>query len=182
MVDAIPLPFESEETWRPAPGWEGRYEVSDHGRVRRIAPGVGAKVGYILKPGPHPQGYRTVYLSLAPGVRKTVTVHKLVATAFLGPCPPGHEVNHKDGDKTNNRATNLEWVTHVANIQHAMAAGLMANRARGQRNGNGRLTDAQVAEIRALQGRESVTETAKRYGIHPSTVSHIRLGDRRRPR
>jgi hypothetical protein len=179
MADAIPLPFEPEETWRPAPGWEGRYEVSDHGRVRRIAPAGGAKVGHILKPSRHPQGYRTVYLSLAPGIRKGVTVHKLVAIAFIGPRPAGYVTNHKDGDKTNNRATNLEWVTQLENMRHAFATGLAANRARGLRNGNGRLTDEQVAEIRASQGVETNAATARRYGIDPSTVSRIRAGRRR---
>lgn len=76
--------------------------------------------GRVLRPQPHNNGYRTV----SPDGRKHKTIHSLVAAAFLGPRPDGCDVNHIDGDKTNNAASNLEYVTRKENMQHAMATGL----------------------------------------------------------
>ena len=51
-------------------------------------------------------------------------LHVLVAEAFLGPCPKGKEANHRDGDRKNNAASNLEFVTHSQNVRHALRLGL----------------------------------------------------------
>jgi hypothetical protein len=102
----------TSEIWLPVVGWEGFYEVSDLGRVRRI----------FLPPF---EGYRVLRPSLCtyhPSVslsrRSRVvrrTVHVLVAAAFLGPRPPGLEVCHNDGNKMNAAASNLRYDTHQAN-------------------------------------------------------------------
>ena len=55
-------------------------------------------------------------------------VHAIVAELFLGPCPQGLEVNHKDGRKTNNVVTNLEYVTHQENMRHARGLALIEDR------------------------------------------------------
>jgi len=110
------------ERWKPC--FEGYYEVSDIGRVRRIKPGSGTRKGRILNPPISKSGYRDAQVTIR---RKTLRsfVHRLVAKAFLGPCPPGKQVNHKDGVKTNNRVENLEYVTHKENALHAYRLGLM---------------------------------------------------------
>jgi hypothetical protein len=75
------------------------YEVSSHGRVRRIG-------GRVLRDQPSGAGYRKVHL----GRRCQALVHALVAEAFHGPRPPGHDVDHKDWDRTHNHASNLRWL------------------------------------------------------------------------
>lgn len=99
-----------EEIWRDIDGCNGRYAVSTHGRVR-------GPQGKILKSGSS-RGYPIINIS----GRGTIAVHLLVALAFL---PLRKEnVNHKDGDKTNNHLSNLEFCTRSENQQHAVNLGL----------------------------------------------------------
>src|SRR5271169_1445354 len=117
------------ETWLNVPGYEGIYSVSSFGRIRRDRPGKGTcVVGRIMKTRLTPAGYPIVCLTGSePGVQTDHTVHKLVTTAFWGPCPPGKEVNHKDGDKSNPRLDNLEYITPKENHEHAARTGLKAS-------------------------------------------------------
>lgn len=98
------------EEWRPIDGFPG-YEVSNLGHVlsrRRRSPRV-------LSPNPNQWGYLMVTMTRADGRPCSRTVHRLVADAFLGPCPDGMEVCHNDGDKTNNAPANLRFDTKSAN-------------------------------------------------------------------
>ena len=105
------------EIWLPIEGYENLYEVSNLGRVRRLASVVTSKAGVtrkfsgkILKPVTHRDGYLRVNLCKN-GKIKTFRVHRLVASAFI-PNPKGlPAVNHKDECKTNNAVSNLEWCT-----------------------------------------------------------------------
>lgn len=109
------------EVWRPVRGFEGVYEVSFDGKVRRIAPGRGAKVGRILKPTTNRKVEGYLFLFLYRECKSTRHyVHRIVAEAFHGPAPEGQEVNHIDGDKLNCCASNLEWVTKQENARHAV--------------------------------------------------------------
>jgi hypothetical protein len=103
------------ETWRSIPGHDGRYVVSDQGRV--------ASARGVLSPGLH-NGYPFVTLT-AP--RRTYRVHTLVLLAFVGPPPEGCECCHEDGDRANNRLTNLRWDTRQANILDEVAHGTHHN-------------------------------------------------------
>lgn len=107
---------------------DGSYAVSDQGSIARVHPRWDARhperfVPYRLK-----LRWWNAYLSFLPSLDgqqvERLCVHVLVAHAFLGPCPPDHEVNHKDGDKANNRWDNLEYLTHAENMQHAVRIGL----------------------------------------------------------
>lgn len=109
------------EEWRPI--LDGLYEVSNTGRIRRAAPGRSTWVGRELKAQLIPNGYLHV-MPVINGKNRNMYVHHLVSEAFLGPCPEGYEVNHRDGNKTNNQADNLEYVTRKENMQHAIAHGL----------------------------------------------------------
>jgi hypothetical protein len=109
------------ETWKPVVGFEGLYEVSDHGRVRSLDHSTTGKDGRTrryrgreLKPSR--TGGNRLQLSLSKeGVRTMKRPHQLVLEAFVGPCPPGHEGCHYDDDSTNNRLSNLRWGTSSEN-------------------------------------------------------------------
>ena len=113
--------------WKPVLGWEGHYEVSDTGLVRGVDRTNTRSDGTVqswqsapLEPILNGQGYHIVRLS-RPGSRGMARVHRLVALAHL---PVGHTtetVNHKDGNKANNAASNLEWATRRENTLHAIA-------------------------------------------------------------
>lgn len=97
------------ETWKNVVGYEGLYEVSDQGRVKSLGNDKFRKEK-ILKPGNNTRGYLQVTL-YKDGQKKIYKVHRLVAEAFI-PNPNNLEtVNHKDEVKTNNVATNLEWLS-----------------------------------------------------------------------
>jgi hypothetical protein len=74
------------------------------------------------------RAYPTVDLYIGGGRDRVSAVHRLVAEAFLGACPAGHEVNHKDGDRANARADNLEYLTHSENVKHAYRTGLYSKK------------------------------------------------------
>lgn len=111
------------EQWRDVPGYEGHYQVSNHGRVKSLKFGKER----IMVGGLNSRGYITVSLRLDGGV-STKTIHSLVAAAFLGKRPENADVNHMSGDKTDNRIQNLEYVSHYDNSHHAIET---LNRLRG---------------------------------------------------
>lgn len=95
--------------WRPVPGYEGLYEVSDFGRVRNVRPTQGRPAGYVLStPVNQTTGCAVVRL-YGPQGGKTLAVHRLVARAFHGEAPTGAKVKRINGIKADNRADNLEW-------------------------------------------------------------------------
>lgn len=126
-----------KEIWKPVVGYEGRYEVSNLGRVRsktrhwqqRSRSGSYyeyRKIGRMLKPGVSSNGYPTVTL----GRRNSKTVHSLVAAAFIGPCPREQEVRHKNGVRSDPRVANLEYGTRTENIKDAIKHGTWMTPAR----------------------------------------------------
>lgn len=177
---------EFAEEWRPVPVTEFShlYEVSNTGRVRSLdrmnqeMVGVGIRVkwsrdfrGREMKCKPNTRGYPQVYLRNAP-IFRNVTVHRLVADAFI-PNPDNlPEVNHIDTVKTNNFWINLEWISRVGNHNHAVDSGLNMACIR-------KLTDDDVALIRALADAYTNREIAARFGVNPSTISRIIAGTRR---
>lgn len=159
------------EVWRAVVGYESLYEVSDSGRIRSLR-----RRGGIVAPSAETNGYLRVRFS---GLRRSrVAIHAVVAQAFLGPRPVGMQVNHKDGDKHNNAASNLEYVTPTGNMAHAIESGLHAPHRRGTGNGQSKLTPEDVRAIRALREQVSAVEIARRFNVHPATVADIFHGRR----
>lgn len=117
------------EHWRPILGWEGLYEVSDMGRVRSLArPFVysnGTRItraGRVLAGRRMKRGHLRVALCDT-GRREDHLIHRLVLTAFVGPCPDGQEGCHNNGIPDDNRLLNLRWDTRQANTQDAISHG-----------------------------------------------------------
>ena len=101
--------------WKAIDGYEGLYEVSDQGEVKRLYKDGRTKLLKLWKSA----NYYTVCLSNKCN-RKTKAVHRLVANAFLNKPDNATEVNHKDGNKLNNKVENLEWVTQKENLIHSI--------------------------------------------------------------
>jgi len=162
-----------DERWLPVVGYEGIYDVSNCGRVCRIKAATNTWGGKILK-GSVYHGYIRVNLSKE-NIQRIHSVHRLVTAAFLGNCPNGKQVNHIDGHKLNNAATNLEYVTPSENIIHAFRNGLSVA-ARGEANGRSVLTEDKVHSVRRCLGKESQASIARRLNVARKTISNIARG------
>lgn len=112
--------------WRPIKGFDSRYLISSDGAIVSNNYKCSGKSAE-LKPARDKKGYlRTMLLDDA-GKYRTVKVHRLVANAFIDNPNDLPQVNHINGIKTDNRASNLEWVTNLENATHAIKNGLFAN-------------------------------------------------------
>lgn len=161
--------MENEE-WRQIAGYEGVYSVSSLGRVRRDRPYSTTRVGLMIAGNIDGRGYRQVLLHNRG--RRTFKVHALVLGAFVGSRPAGHHANHKNGNKTDNRLSNLEWVTPRENSLHAVR---VLGKGRGDTHGMHKLTAAQVAEIRArIVAGERQVLLATEYGVTQGLIAAIK--------
>lgn len=113
------------EKWKEIPGLNGRYLASDLGRIKSIDSVVSChkshyrkQPGKILKPYEGKNGYEKVTVFID-GKRKYTTVHRLVASAFIPNPKKKEQVNHKNGNRSDNRLCNLEWCTMSENIKHS---------------------------------------------------------------
>lgn len=143
------------------------YRVATRGRTGRVIPCARARVDYIEN-----TGYRRVRV----GKAGTLSAHRIVWIALFGAIPADVEVNHKNLDKSDNRPDNLELTTHLDNIQHAMKLGVVPPM-RGERNGQSKLTETDVANIRAAFAKgEAKRSIARRFGVTPTHIRHIVSG------
>lgn len=165
-----------------------KIEVSNLGNTRLTAHlimktnkyGTIYKVRYrerVLKQQINPKGY--VYATIS--VRnKTVNlnVHRLVALAFIPNPENKPEVNHKDGNKSNNHYSNLEWVTHKENIQHAIKNKLLIH-CKGSKTSNAVLDEGQVKVVKTLlKNKEiSIPNISRYFNIAASAIFKIRKGE-----
>lgn len=151
--------------WKPVFGFEGKYEVSMDGLVRN------ARSLKTLKPKLAGAGYAQVAL----GAGNYRYVHRLVATAFVENPSGKPQVNHRDGDKLNNFAANLEWVTASENLRHAYESGLLDGTAckkplRGSDHPRSMpvVMSSETGHIRITY--PSITAASKELGIDFSTL------------
>lgn len=143
------------EQWKPVAGLP--YEVSDQGRVRRTANGSRTKAGRLLNPIVKRTGYRYVTLFGQKRPRQ-LRLHRVVAEAFLGPCPANQEVHHKNGDRADNRLCNLQYVTPKQH--HTIEPRALC----GEKNARARLTLEQVVAIRQRRANgEKIVTIASDY-------------------
>ncbi len=161
--------------WKNIKGFP--YQVSDTGLVRRSVSGMGTRVGTIIRGHALLTGHRYVDLYRA-GVGTRFYVHRLVAFAFLGNSPSEkHEIDHKDGDPTNNHVSNLRWVTRKENIQGAIRRGTFKFLVpkRGEEHPTSILTEQEVKSIRSdFSCGMSKRVVAEKYNVSRSCVRDIK--------
>lgn len=149
--------------WAPVPLYEGLYEVSNMGDVRSI------KTKQILRP------YKKArYLSVClhgVGNRRTTRIHRIVCSAFHGPCPNGMMACHNNGNPRDNRASNLRWDTACNNHSDALAHG---TRLLGESISWSKLTFKAVHLIRTVHRPDSYY--ASEYGVHYKVIREARIG------
>jgi hypothetical protein len=153
------------ENWKPIAGTDGKYEVSDLGRVRSYA----RKTPRFLSAANHGAGYRSVRV-VYDGAARTRMVHHLVLAAFVGPRPtPDHETRHKNNRRSDNRAENLAWATKAENMWDKVASG-------GAMGGKGKcLSLSQVCEIRLMCADGlGLKAVAEKFDVQPITIWQIK--------
>lgn len=168
------------EEWKEALYWEGLYEVSNHGRVRNMqrwvrSKGNGKKLLPVVvrRPQLNRYGYPVVSLN---GKDKLVlkSIHRMVVEAFIGPIPDGMQINHKDGNKQNNRLENLEVCTASHNQLHR-------HRVLGQHIGEAhplaKLREKDVHEIRRMAKKGATHQKiADAMGVDRTCISLVVRG------
>lgn len=168
-----------QEIWLPVPGFESTYEVSNLGVIRsldrRVANRWGTSrptSGTIKAHSKNSQGYHAVHFYASSKCTKEY-VHRVVAKVFV-PNPLGlPQVNHIDGDKSHNAASNLEWCSGIENCAHARDTNLY-QAARGEQIGGAVLTESAVIEIRALAASGFMhKELAARFGVGRKAITKV---------
>lgn len=157
----------------PIPGHH-KYHADDSGSIYGPRSGDNPlHFGYTKKGR---KGYR--HISISYGMySKPAKVHILIALTFLGPRPPGMVVNHKDGDKENNSASNLEYISSSANIKHAYDTRLHGKRV-GEQHATHKLKESDVL---AIIGKCKIpginkSEIAREYHCSRSLITFIEKG------
>jgi hypothetical protein len=165
-----------EEMWKDIPGFEGQYQLSSYGRVKRFKKHL--KDGELIQKS-KTCFYRSVSGRSYPHTRlgskanyTPIIIHIEVAKLFV-PNPNNYPiVNHLDGDKNNAYYKNLEWATDLINMRHARDTGL--NRERGERSENAKLTDEQVLFI--FNSKLLYRELAKMFDVTGTTICCLKRG------
>lgn len=187
------IPRLPEEEFRPVPGFEDRFFVSNLGRIIRHScaktptPGSRNACG-ICKPGVSNCGYLMIRIRYK-GCVKRMYVHQVVLAAFFGPRPDGYQVNHISGLKVDNAATNLEYVTPSENMKHAYRLGLHASGdmhpsrlhpervIRGESHPRAKLSESSVREIRRLREEDkTMKDIAQMFGVSRRSIGLILKG------
>lgn len=167
------------ELWKDVVGYEGYYQVSDHGRIRcveRVQRSYGGRSW--IKPAkilnPTFDGRYMIFSLSKDGSRKRAYIHDLVLTAFVGERPGGFHCCHGDGNGQNNVLSNLRWDTPSANNQDKEKHNTLPV---GERHGMNKYSNAQILEVKRLIKRGlNATEIERQTGVHRISVTAIRAG------
>lgn len=160
--------YDSTTEYRDVEGF-GHYKIGSDGTVWTCSQRKGWRE---FKQMVNENGYMTVRLCKS-SKYKTFKVHRLVMAAFIGQCPDGEEVRHKDGYRTNNRLGNLQYGTRAENMKDAAEHGTLCC---GENHVRSKLTADEVSGIRKalINGEVTITSVANRYGMNKSTVWAIK--------
>lgn len=152
--------MEEIEKWRELPILDGRYRISSFGRIYSSR---GKKNGTYREIKQHNNsfGYMQVNLMDDNGVERKKYVHRLVASVFLPNPNKLSDVNHKDGDRSNNKASNLEWMSHKDNVHHSIA--VLGHKRLGPK-------PKRIKNIITGEEFESVKDAASKCGVSASGI------------
>ncbi|MBQ7704639.1 MAG: NUMOD4 motif-containing HNH endonuclease [Selenomonadaceae bacterium] len=163
-----------DEIWTWVEGYEGRYQISNYGRVKNFY----RNKERILIPKQNGNGYLHVCLTKN-NSHKTVYIHILVAKAFIPNPENKPQVNHEDGDKFNCHVGNLKWQTQSENIKHAIYNGLMKG-LRGEKSVSAKLTNEQARFCKDFYisgDREyGLSALSRKFGVSTGCMSDILRG------
>ena len=167
-----------KEIWNKIPGYDGIYEVSNYGRIKRLSRVINEHVNkkrvlpeIILKQHLDSDGY--LVIKLTNNLKsKNYFIHRLVAISFLPNKENKPQVNHKDGIKNNCNISNLEWCTLSENRIHAYSTGLQKG-AVGEKQYNSKLKEYEVLEIRKIGKNKTLEEIASIYNVNFRTISNV---------
>ncbi len=155
--------------WKDIPNCGGSYIISSEGIVKRVKGNRnlrGQEVPHVVGPSDNGAGYMVHCIQ-----GKMHYLHRLVASLFIGDPSDPMQVNHMDGDKTNNKVSNLEWVSPSDNIAHAHKGRLMRGKGQKQSTYDRKTIEVVYREVVYL-GR-GVGKTATKYGMPRTTLSSI---------
>lgn len=161
------------EIWKDIIGFEGLYQFSNLYRIKKL---INNK---ILKIFVDSCGYPSVNLSKN-NKRGPIRIHRLVLEYFVGICPSGMECRHLNGTRTDYKIENLKWGTRSENVKDSIKHGTKTNPTwfdnKGTKNGNSKLIDKDLLEIRKLinEGNLMQKEIARRYNVSPQTICDIK--------
>lgn len=175
----------TQEEWRQVIGYEGKYEVSNLGRVKSLKRTIIRSHGInqtirerILAAYLDKKRIRYFHVVLCDDDHghHTRCVHKLVAEAFIGPCPKGKEARHLDGNKDNNTTSNLVYGTPIENQADRIRHGTSN---RGERHGLSKLTNEDIENVFTLR-KEGLFqhEIASQLGVRQQCISRVLSGKR----
>lgn len=167
------------EKWKAIEGYEGRYEISNLGKVKSLPKRKGKGRGYIrptqmMTLAKDKNGYYVIGLRKYRQKKCLLKVHRLVAKAFIPNPENKPQINHKNGVKDDNKVGNLEWVTSGENCRHAYKTGLQQKR-KGEQSGFSKLKEYQVRKIRQIYKEGNITqkELGKVFGICQAQIWRI---------
>lgn len=152
------------EEWKDIEGYEGLYQVSNLGRVKRVT------TGRILKPSKHTKGYYRVEL-YKNGSQSKKLIHRLVAQVFIPNPDNKSQVNHIDENKTNNLVSNLEWMTAKENLNH----GTRTDRSSKTRSVSIIATNLKTGKSTEFYG---VSECARQLDLNRGNITSVLKGRR----
>ena len=165
------------EIWKDIPGYEGRYQASNLGRIKSL-PNKRRFTELIMRQRPHIKtGYLQVGLTSHDGKRWIQRLHwvaPLICLTFHGPAPVDTECCHNDGVKTNNASGNLRWDTKIGNQADRVTHGTHNI---GSQNPAARLTEETARQVKAkLAAGVSVQSLAEEYDVAIPTIKNIKNG------
>jgi hypothetical protein len=157
------------EIWKSLEEFNGFYEVSNYGQVKRVKAGPATRIGRLIKMEVDRDGYYIANICIY-NKRYKKKLHRLVAKAFLKNPLNLPEVNHKNGDKSDNSESNLEWSTNKDNVKHACDNGL---RALGENAPGAKLKEKDVLYIRKEYSPGKAKELALIFGVSKTQIFRI---------